>query len=101
MKRQIINSSVFFVISVVFMLLVVQSVTYGETTVSMSPSTVVSPSVGQQLTFTISITGGVNVYSYGVDVTFDPTALSYVSIAEGGYIADVAFGGGIRSVIIG
>ena len=36
------------------------------------------------------------MYSYGVDVTFDPTALSYVSIAEGGYIADVAFGGGIR-----
>ena len=96
MKPQIVNSSTFFVILAAFMLLVVQSVTYGETTVSMSPSTVVSPSVGQQLTFTISITGGVNVYSYGVDVTFDPTALSYVSIAEGGYIADVAFGGGIR-----
>ena len=96
MKRQIINSSAFFVILAAFMLLVVQSVTYGETTVSMSPSSVVSPAVGGQLTFTISITGGVNVYSYGVDVTFDPTALSYVSIAEGGYIADVAFGGGIR-----
>ena len=96
MKHRIVNSSTFFVILAAFMLLVVQSVTYGETTVSMSPSTVVSPSVGGQLTFTISITGGVNVYSYGVDVTFDPTALSYVSIAEGGYIADVAFGGGIR-----
>ena len=96
MKRQIVNSNVFFVILAACMLLVVQSVTYGEATVSISPSSVVSPAVGQQLTLSINITGGMNVYSYAVYVTFDPIALSYVSIAEGGYIADVAFGGEIR-----
>ncbi len=88
MERQIINSRAFFLILAACMLLAVQSVTYGATTVSMSPSTVVAPSVGQQLTFTINITDGVNVYSTQLDVTFDPTVLSYVSAEAGGYHAN-------------
>ena len=88
LKHQIVNSSVFSVIFAVFMLLIVQSVAYGETTVSMSPSTIVAPSVGQQLTFTISIKDGVNVYSTALYVTFDSTVLSYVSSVTGSYIAN-------------
>ena len=75
------------------MLLVVQSVTYGETTVSMSPSSVVPPAVGGQLTFSINITGGMDVASFAVFVTFDSTALSYVSIASGGYLVNPVVGG--------
>ena len=75
------------------MLLVVQSVTYGETTVSMSPSSVAPPAVGGQLTFSINITGGMDVASYEVTVTFDSTALSYVSIASGGYLVNPVAGG--------
>ena len=86
MKPQIVNPSTFLIILAVLILLIVQGVAYGETTVSMSPSSVVSPSVGQQLTFSINITGGMAVASFRVDVTFDPTALSYVSISSGGYI---------------
>ena len=86
MKPQIVNPSTFLIVLVVLILLIVQGVTYGATTVLMSPSSVVSPSVGQQLTFSINITGGMAVASFRVDVTFDPTALSYVSISSGGYI---------------
>ncbi|MDE0185691.1 MAG: cohesin domain-containing protein, partial [Candidatus Poribacteria bacterium] len=68
-----------------FMFLLVQSLTYGETTVSMSPSSVESPAVGQQLSFSIKITGGLDVKSCGLTVRFDSTALSYVSITPGGY----------------
>ena len=93
MKHQIVNSSVFFVILAAFMLLVVQSVTYGETTVSMSPSSVAPPAVGGQLTFSINITGGMDVASFSVCVTFDSTALSYVSIASGGYLVNPVAGG--------
>ena len=46
MKHQIVNASLLFVVLAAFILLVVQSMTYGETTVSISPSSVVSPSVG-------------------------------------------------------
>ncbi len=80
-KRQI-------VILAAFMFLLVQSLTYGETTVSMSPSTVESPAVGQQLSFSINITGGIDVSYFRVTLTFDPTALSYVSISSGGYLGN-------------
>ena len=85
MKRQIANPSKFFVIFAAFMLFAFQSVTYGQT-VSIDPATIKSPAAGEQLTVNINITGGVNVTAYQLDVTFDPTALSYVSSERGGYL---------------
>ena len=90
MKRQIANPSKFFVILAAFMLFAVQSVTYGQT-VSIDPATVESPAAGEQLTLNIKITGGMNVAGYQVTVTFDPTALSYVSSANGDYLPASSF----------
>ena len=90
MKRQIINSNKFFVILATFMLFAVQGVTYGQT-VSIDPATIESPAAGEQLTLSINITGGVNVAGYQVTVTFDSTALSNVSIANGDYLPTGAF----------
>ena len=90
MKRQIANPSKFFVILAAFMLLAVQSVTYGQT-ISIEPSPVPSPAAGEQLTVNINITGGMNVAGYQVTVTFDPTALSDASIANGDYLPTGAF----------
>ena len=90
MKRQIANPSKFFVILAVFMLVAVQGVTYGQT-VSIDPASIESPAAGEQLTVNINITGGMNVAGYQVTVTFDATALSYVSIANGDFLPTGAF----------
>ena len=90
MKRQIANPSKFFVILAAFMLLAVQGVTYGQM-VSIDPATVESPAAGEQLTLNINITGGANVAGYQVSVTFDPTALSNATIANGDYLPAGAF----------
>ena len=89
MKRQIVNPSKFFVILAAFMLLAVQGV-YGQM-VSIDPATVESPAAGEQLTVNINLTGGMNVAGYQVTVTFDPTALSNASIANGDYLPAGAF----------
>ena len=89
MKHQIVNLSQFFVILAAFMLLAIQGV-YGQT-VAMDPATVESPAAGEQFTLNINITGGTNVAGYQLTVTFDPTALSYVSIANGDYLPAGAF----------
>ena len=90
MRRQIANPNTFFVILAAFMLLAVQSLTYGQM-VSIDPATIDSPAVGEQLTLNINITGGMNVAGYEVTLTFDSTALSYVSIANGDYLPAGAF----------
>ena len=84
MRRQIANPNTFFVILAAFMLLAVHSV-YGQM-VSIDPDTVESPAAGESLTVNINITGGMNVAGYQLDVTFDPTALSYVSSEKGDYL---------------
>ena len=90
MKRQIANPSKFFVIFAAFMLFAVQGVTYGQT-VLIDPATIESPAAGEQFTVNVNITGGMNVTGYQLDVTFDPTALSYVSFANGDYLPTGAF----------
>ena len=85
MKRQIANPSTFFVILAAFMLLAVQSLTYGQM-VSIDPATVESPAAGESLTLNINITGGMNITGYEIIVTFDPTALSYGSSERGDYL---------------
>ena len=89
MKRQIANPSTFFVILAAFMLLAVHSV-YGQM-VSIDPASVESPAAGEQLTLNINITGGMNVAGYQVTVTYDPTALSDASLANGDYLPAGAF----------
>ena len=90
MKRQIANSSKYFVILAAFMLFAFQGVSYGQT-VSIDPASIESPAAGEQLTLNINITGGANVAGYQVTVTFDSTALSDASIANGDYLPAGAF----------
>ena len=46
---------------------------------SLSPSCVLSPDIGDQLTFDLNIAGGQNIIGYQATVLFDATALRYVS----------------------
>ena len=63
-----------------------------DAVLSISPSSVASPAVGEQLELSLKIAGGKAVAGYQATVQFDTTALRYVSSANGDYLpADVFF----------
>ena len=59
--------------------------------VRISPSSVQSPSIGEQLTVSLNIVGGENVRGYQATVVFDPAVLIYFSSDNGEYLSDGAF----------
>ncbi len=62
-----------------------------DATVSVSPASVASPAVGDQLEFSLKITDGEAVAGYQATVQFDDTALRYVSGANGDFLPAGAF----------
>ena len=62
-----------------------------DAVVSISPASVASPAVGEQLTLSLSIAGGEAVAGYQVSVQFDTTALRFVSGANGDFLPAGAF----------
>ena len=60
-------------------------------TVSINPSPVVSPDVGETLTFSLNIAGGENVVGYQATVLFDESALGYMDSTNGNYLPAEAF----------
>lgn len=57
----------------------------------ITPSSVVSPTIGNQLTFNIEIEGGENVAGYQITVQFDASELRYISSNNGDYLSGDAF----------
>ena len=62
-----------------------------DTHVNIMPDTVESPAIGEQFTVKVSVVAGENVGGYQVSLEFDPTALRYVSSANGDYLPPGAF----------
>ncbi len=60
-------------------------------TVGLSPASVASPAIGQQIEFNLNITDGEAVAGYQTTVQFDDTALRYVSGANGDFLPAGAF----------
>jgi hypothetical protein len=54
--------------------------------VSISPSSMVSPAIGEQLTLNLNIAGGKSVAGYQLTLQFDPTALRYVESINSDYL---------------
>ena len=69
----------------------VTAIQQSNATVSISPSPVVSPNIGEQLTFNLNIAGGENVAGYQATVLFDNTALSLMEATNGDYLPADAF----------
>ena len=59
--------------------------------VSISPTPVESPAIGEELTLNLNITGGEAVVGYQLTLQFDPTALRYVDSSNGDYLPTGAF----------
>ena len=71
----------------------VTAIEQSDATVSVSPSPVLSPAIGEQLTLSLNITNGENVAGYQAIVLFDGSTLDYVKSANGDYLpADAFFG---------
>ena len=62
-----------------------------KTTLSLSPSSVPSPAIGKQLTFSLNIEDAPAVTGYQATVQFDDTALRYVESSNSDYLPDGAF----------
>ena len=62
-----------------------------DATVNISPTSVASPAVGQQLELSLEIRGGEAVAGYQATVQFDRTALRYISSTNGDYLPAGAF----------
>ena len=65
--------------------------TTSKAIVSLSPSPVQSPAIGQQLTLSLKITDGENVAGYQAKVHFDTAALKYVESTNRDYLPSGAF----------
>lgn len=59
---------------------------YGAAIVSVSPTQIPSPAVGEQLQLNIQIIGGNDVAGYRMIIGFDPTALRYIESDNGDYL---------------
>ena len=70
-----------------------------ETVVSLTPSPVASPALGEQLTFNVSIVNGKNVAGYAFKLAFDTTALRYISSNNADYLPAGTFA--LRPVVSG
>ena len=57
-----------------------------DTVVSLSPASVASPDVSEQITFSLNIVGGQNIAGYQAAVHFDNTVLRYVQSDNGTYL---------------
>ena len=69
----------------------VTAVEQSDATVSVSPSPVLSPAIGKQLTLSLNIANGKNVAGYQAIVLFDGSALDYVESTNGDYLPADAF----------
>ena len=54
--------------------------------VSITPSSVLSPAIGEQLTFNVEITGGQNVKDFQLTLDYDKSALTYITRSRGNYL---------------
>ncbi|MCY4552381.1 MAG: cohesin domain-containing protein [Candidatus Poribacteria bacterium] len=62
-----------------------------NTRVNITALPVDAPAIGDKLTLNINIAEGENVAGYQAEVSFNPTALRYVSSANGDYLPDDSF----------
>ncbi len=87
MKNQFFERKIVFALVAVVMGLGFAKMGYGETVVSLVPTTdIISPAVGEQVTIDIRITGGEGVAGYGPLIVFDSNALKYIGATSGDYL---------------
>lgn len=88
---QLSNNNVLFSVLILAFCFGMTLTSYGQAVVSIQPTTLAAPEVGEQLTVNVAITGGKAVAGYQVSVAFDPAVLSYISATDAGYFPSGAY----------
>ncbi len=91
MRNQLFNRKALFSLLAVVMCLGFTAMSYGQAVVSVEPAEVESPAAGEELMVSINIAGAADVAGYQLTISFDPTALSYVSGGNADYLPAGAF----------
>ena len=61
-----------------------------DATVSISPSSIISPAIGEQLTLEVTIADADRIKGFDITIAYDPTALRYVSSSKGDFVSENA-----------
>ncbi len=69
----------------------VTAIGQSDATISISPSPIALPAIGEKLTLNLDIADGENVAGYQATLSFDPSVLRYVESANGNYLPADAF----------
>ena len=67
--------------------------------VSLTPKSIASPAIGEQLTFNVNIAGGQDVISFQHYFHYDTSALRYISYTPGDYISNGGTGDGMLGTV--
>ena len=77
-------------------------VVFGATAAAAAPAVAVVPAStsvlpGQSFSVTVAVSDVTDAYAFQFDVTYDPTLLKLTSVANGGFLPDDRFSGGIAN----
>ena len=81
----------FFIFYVLLLGLAIPSTLWGQAVLSINPTTIASPEVGEELEIKVTIAGGKSVAGYQLTLAYDQSALEYVIIKNGDYLPPGAF----------
>ena len=84
--RNLLNGKALLALLILAMCLSFTATSHGLFFVSVKPEQVESPRIGDELSFSIQIVGGLGVAGYQLTVEFDPTVLRYIGGNYGDYL---------------
>ena len=79
---------------------IVPSLTPSSAVVSLTPASVESPAIGEQLIFNTEIVGGENLKNYNLNFHSDQAGLKFISYTPGDYITNGGTGDGTLGIVI-
>ena len=91
MNTQIFNRNMLFSVLTLTLCLGLAAMSHGSAVVSVQPTTVEAPEVGEHLILHVDITGGESVAGYQFTVNYDTTALRYLDAANADYLPSETF----------
>jgi hypothetical protein len=91
MRTQFFSGKMFFSLLTLTLCFGFTTMSYSNAVVSVQPTTLEAPEVGEHLTLHVDITGGESVAGYQFTVAYDTTALRYVNATNADYLASNTF----------
>ena len=91
MNTQILNGKTLLSVLTFTLCFGFTAISYGNATVSLHPTPLETPEVGEHITLHVDITGGESVAGYQFTVAFDSSTLRYVAATNADYLPSETF----------